>query len=205
MKRRAFLLGLPAAVLMGCAVSSVRAPDAVIRQATFVGTGPKSLTLYTMKNVRSGSGAHTSLLIDASQRVMFDPAGSFQQELIPERDDVLFGMSPRLEAYYASYHARASFYVISQKKVVSPEVAEMALGLALSNGAVSQAFCTQATSSIISRLPGFESIRTTFFPNNLSDAFGRLPGVETREYRENDSDDKSIAAVQIDAQIRAGQ
>ena len=205
MKRRTFLSGLPAVGLMGCTGPIVRAPEPVIEQARYVGTGPKSLTLYTMKTVRSDSGAHTALLIDASQRVMFDPAGSFRQELIPERDDVLFGMSPRLEAYYASYHARASYYVISQKKEVSPDVAEMALNQALSYGSVPQAFCAQATSSIISRLPGFESIGRTFFPNSLSDDFGRLRGVVTREYREADSDDKSVAAAQIAAQIRAGQ
>lgn len=205
MHRRAFVLGLSSAGLSACGAQSVWAPTSAIDAVAFFGNGPKSLTLYTMKNVESGNGAHTGLLVDASQRVMFDPAGTFGHPTIPERNDVLFGFSPRVEDYYVSYHARSTFYVIGQKIEVSDQVAEVALGLVMSNGAVSKAMCTRATSSLLSRLPGFESIGTTFFPNNLADDFGRLPGVQTREYRENDADDKSIAAAQIDAQIRAGQ
>ena len=205
MHRRAFVLSLSSAGLSACGAQSVWAPTSAIDAVAFFGNGPKSLTLYTMKNVESGNGAHTGLLVNASQRVMFDPAGTFGHPTIPERNDVLFGFSPRVEDYYVSYHARSTFYVIGQKIEVSDQVAEVALGLVMSNGAVSKAMCTRATSSLLSRLPGFESIGTTFFPNNLADDFGRLPNVETREYRENDADDKSIAAAQIDAQIRAGQ
>jgi len=205
MHRRAFVLGLSSTGLSACGAQSVWAPTSAIDAVAFSGSGPKSLTLYTMKNVESGNGAHTALLVDASQRVMFDPAGTFGHATIPERNDVLFGFNPRVEDYYVSYHARSSFYVIGQKIEVPDSVAEVALGLVMSNGAVSKAMCTRATSSLLSRLPGFESIHTTFFPNNLADDFGRLRGVQTREYRENDADDKSIAAAQIDAQIRAGQ
>lgn len=206
MHRRAFVTGSAALALTGCTTPvSIYASDEAVRAATFSSKGPASLTLYTMRNTRSDSGAHTSLLIDASQRVMFDPAGSFGHETIPERDDVLFGFSPRIEAYYASYHARLTFYVVAQKVDVSPEVAELALGLALSNGAVPNALCTHATSSLVSRLPGFESIGVTYFPNNMMDDVARLPGVETTVYRENDSEDKSVAAAAIDAQIRTGQ
>lgn len=205
MQRRAVLLGLAASGLTACSGEPVWAPENEVAARMFRGTGPKSLTLYTMKNTGSGSGAHTALLIDASQRVMFDPAGTFGHPTIPERNDVLFGFSPRVEAYYASYHARETYYVISQKIEVSPQVAEQALQLALNNGAVAKANCTRATSAIVRRLPGFESIGQTWFPNNMLDDFARLPGVVTREYRENDSDDKKLAAQQIDMQIRAGQ
>lgn len=205
MHRRTFVLGFAGTGLTACGAQSVWAPSSAVEAVAFSGAGPKSLTLYTMKNVESGNGAHTGLLVDASQRVMFDPAGSFGHETIPERNDVLFGFNPRVEDFYVSYHARSTFYVIGQKVPVSDEVAEVALGLVMSNGAVSKAMCTRATSSLLGRLPGFESITTTFFPNNLAEDFGRLPGVVTREYRENDADDKSIAAAQIDAQIRTGQ
>ena len=42
-------------------------------------------------------------------------------------------------------------------------------------------------------------------PNRIEEDFAKLPGVVTREYRENDSDDKSVAAAQINAQLRAQQ
>jgi len=57
----------------------------------------------------------------------------------------------------------------------------------------------------LAQLPGFESIGQTFFPNNLSDVFAKLPGLREREYRENDADDKSIAAAEIDAALTADQ
>ncbi len=205
MQRRAFLAGAAVAGLAGCSGTPVWAPDDVIASKTFRSSGPASLTLYTMRNTGSGNGAHTALLVDASQRVMFDPAGSFGHPTIPERNDVLFGFSPQVEQYYASYHARSSFYIISQKVLVAPEVAERALQLVMTNGAVGQANCTRATSAIIRQLPGFEGISQTWFPNNLSADFAGLAGVVTREYRENDSDDKSLAAQQVDMQIRAAQ
>jgi len=158
-----------------------------------------------MINVGSGSGAHSSLLVDASQRVMFDPAGSFVSSFIPERNDLLFGMSPRLESYYVSYHARSTFYVVGQRLVVSDAVAETALRLVLSNGAVPRAGCAIAVSKVLRQLPGFESIRRTISPTRIRDDFARLPGVIETEYRETDADDKSIAAAEIEAVLTAGQ
>ena len=76
-------------------MDSVWAPDSEVNAAMFLGTGPKALTLYTMRNTGSGNGAHSSVLIDASQRVLFDPAGSFANARIPERNDVLFGNVPQ--------------------------------------------------------------------------------------------------------------
>lgn len=182
------------------------APDDVVSAKTYRSNGgTRALTLYTMKSTGSDSGAHTALLVDASQRVMFDPAGTFGHPTIPERNDVLFGFNPRVEEYYVSYHARETFYVIGQRIAVSPAVAEQALALVMQNGAVAKANCTRATSALLRRLPGFESLPQTWFPNTLADAFGRLPGVTTQTYRENDSDNKALAAQQIDMQIRAAQ
>ncbi len=202
MDRRGFLIGLPLA-LSGCAAQSIWAPDDVIARAIYRDEGPKHLTLYTMKNNGSDNGAHSALLINASQRVMFDPAGSWKQERMPERNDVLFGASPELEQYYVSFHARVTYYVIGQSVAVPDEVAEQALNLALVAGPVSQANCTRFTSRLLRQLPGFESIRQTWFPNKLEEDFAKLPGVETRTYRENDADDKSVAAEQINAALRA--
>lgn len=200
MNRRNLLLGLPL-FLSACGAKEIWAPDNLVSQSIHREAGPKYLTLYTMKNVGSGNGAHSALLINASQRVIFDPAGSWEQEQMPERNDVLFGASPRLEAYYVSFHARQTFYVIGQTVPVSPEVAERALQLALAAGPAPQGSCSRFTSRLLRQLAGFESIGQTWFPNNLADDFGRLPGVETREYREDDEDDKSIAARRIEAAL----
>jgi hypothetical protein len=191
--------------LSACTAQEVWAPDDVVTRAIHSEPGPKHITLYTMKNIGSGNGAHSALLINASQRVMFDPAGSFEQEQMPERNDVLFGVTPRLEEYYVSFHARVTYYVTGQKVAVSPEVAERALNLALVAGPVPQANCARVTSRILRQLPGFESLRQTWSPNRIDEDFAKLPGVETSEYRENDEDDKSVAAARINAALRTGQ
>lgn len=198
------MIGLPLA-LSACTAEQVWAPDDVVARAIHREPGPKYLTLYTVKNVTSDNGAHTGLLINASQRVMFDPAGSFQLAQMPERNDVLFGVTPRLEEVYASFHARVTYYVTAQKILVSPEVAERALNLAFTAGPVPQALCARSTSAILRQLPGFEKVRHSWSPNRIEEDFAQIPGVETREFRENDEADKSIAAARIDAMLKAEQ
>ena len=208
MKRRTFLLAAPAA-LAACGDTVLReevlASQADVDRVRYVHPGPKRLTLFTMKNVKSGNGAHSGLMINASQRVLWDPAGTFGHPSIPERNDVHFGVTRRIEQFYTSYHSRLTFFTLIQEVDVAPEVAEMALRLAMTNGPTPKAACTRHTSRMLGQLPGFETIRSSLFPNNLADQFGQIPGVRSREYYEDDSDDKSVAAAQIDAAIRAGQ
>lgn len=201
--RRGVLFGAPIAALSACSAPRVWAPDDAVQRAFAPQVGPAALTVYTMKNTSSDNGAHTGLLINASQRVMFDPAGTFAINILPERNDVIFGMTPRMEALYASYHARETYYVIAQKLFVPNEVAETALQLALSNGPVPKAGCTRATSKILRQLPGFGSVRRSLFPDRLFEDVARLPGVQTTTYRETDSDDKRIAAQQLNATIKS--
>ncbi|HBN30005.1 MAG TPA: hypothetical protein DD416_01985, partial [Rhodobacteraceae bacterium] len=82
-----------------------------------------------MKVVANGnnSAGHSALLINASQRVIYDPAGTWYHRDVPERADLLYGLTPKLLQYYLDYHARKEFRVILQTKIVSPQVAEMAL------------------------------------------------------------------------------
>ncbi len=183
--RRAFVVGAPAA-LAACSAERIWAPDEVVKARRFVSPGPTQLRLYTVRNSGSGNGAHTALLIDASERVLFDPAGSFKANTVPERNDVLHGFSPAVESAYRSYHARTGYHVIWQTLPVTPGVAEQALKLAQANGAVPQAGCARATSAILRQLPGFGDIGQTWFPDNLEAAFAQLPGVTTEELREFD-------------------
>ena len=136
--RRAFLAGLPLA-LAGCAAEPVWAPDEVISRAYVPGSGNSSLTLYTMLSVSSDNGAHSALMIDGSQRVLFDPAGTFKSPHIPERNDVLYGVTPEVETYYVSFHARETFYVVGQDIAVSRAVADQAMQLAMAAGPVAEA------------------------------------------------------------------
>lgn len=202
--RRAAVLGAPLA-LMGCGAKSVWAPDEAIQRVAYRDPGPARLTLLTMINNRTGQGAHSSIMINASQRVIFDPAGSVVHASIPERNDVLFGISPSVADFYIRAHARETFHVVIQDLDVSPEIAEGALQLALNYGPVPQAYCTQATSGILQQLPGFEFIRSTWYPRQLSDQFQTIPGVKARRLYENDDDDKSVAIRAYDEELRLSQ
>lgn len=146
-----------------------------------------------MRNVGSGNGAHSSLVVTASQRVIFDPAGTFGHPALPERNDVIFGITDPALAAYRSYHARSTFYMVGQTLDLPPALAERTLNVVMNYGAVAKANCTRATSAVLQTLPEIGQFRRTWFPDNLEEQFARVPGVVTREYRENDSDDLRIA------------
>jgi hypothetical protein len=138
--------------LVACSKPATWASDEDLAKVQYRDAGPTKLTLFTMINNRSGAGAHTSLMISASQRVIWDPAGSFYHPTIPERNDVLFGIRPQVADAYTRYHARETFHVIVQELEVSPAVAEQALQLALARGNVGDAQCALSTSGILSQL-----------------------------------------------------
>lgn len=174
--------------LSGCGAESVYAPDEAVAAARFVAEGPKTVTLYTVVNNRSGAGAHSGLLINASERILFDPAGTWQHPALPERNDVHFGITDKMVLFYVDYHARETFRVQEQRLVVSPEIAEMVAARAKAYGAVPKAQCTNSITSILRGVPGFEAMPSTWFPNKLHDAFAALPGVTEREIRDADAD-----------------
>ncbi len=174
--------------LMGCAADPVWAPDDDVQKSFYAHPGPKYITLYTMKNVGSGNGAHTSLLINASQRIMWDPSGTFKHPQMPERNDVIFGMSPPALNVYVDYHSRAEYYTVARTIEVPADVAEDLMRRAMGYGAVMNAYCTTSTAILLRDTPGFEDLRQSFFPNNLDAQFAKLPGVVTEEFRDNDPD-----------------
>ncbi|MBI1417387.1 MAG: hypothetical protein GC146_09205 [Limimaricola sp.] len=164
----------------GCAtVPSVNAPESEIAAAVYRDRGPPALTLYTRTDAASVVGQHTALMIDASQRVVFDPSGSFKASGIPERNDVLFGITPQARDVFENFYAQGGDGLEVQRVEVPAAVAERALQLAVAHGAVGSGFCTDATVGILRALPGFEGLTPTFFPGRLADEFGALPGVTT--------------------------
>jgi hypothetical protein len=177
------LLGLAA-----CGAEPVWAPDDQVQAARYSPGEPTYITLYTVINKSSGSGAHSAILVNGSERVIFDPAGTWQHPRLPERNDVHFGMTDKALAFYIDYHARKTYDVIEQKILVSPEIAELVLRQVKDYGAVPKAMCTNATSSILRSVPGFESMPATWYPKKLSDAFGKLPGVSSRLITDDDDD-----------------
>ena len=198
-----FLAALSLAVLAGCGgPEPVWAPDIEVQRRAHVDPSGPSLALYTVVSAENGSGAHTALMINGSQRVMFDPAGSFRHPHAPERNDVLFGYSDVLDKVYIDYHARETFDVVRQEIAVSPAVAEMALREVQAYGAVPKAQCALAVSRVLARLPGFEGVPVTFFPKRVMAAFaarGAGPGVTITDDDADDNHGVLFRAAEIAA------
>lgn len=175
------------------------APQEQVDAVRYVEGPPNYITLYTVVNKATGSGAHSAILVNASERVIFDPAGTWYHPKLPERNDVTFGMNEKALAFYIDYHTRKTYDTIEQKVYVSPEVAELVLERVKNNGAVAKAMCTIATSSVLIGVPGFESLPRTLSPKRLSKELGKLPGVTTRVITDDDDDNNhGVLLVQHD-------
>jgi len=177
--------------LGGCAGESVTSPMEEVSRAAYTHDGPPRITLFTMINNRSGAGAHSALMINGAQRVIFDPAGTFNDARhLPERDDVLYGITPQVADVYTRYHARKTFHVRIQRRDVSPELAARAIALVEANGPVPDAACSLAVSRILAELfPG--QFGSFWFPRRTADAFAALQGVTEETLYEYDGDDNS--------------
>ena len=188
---QACVLAFAAATLTACTVPNQGGASLEeVARAAYTHDGPPSITLYTMLSNRSGAGAHTSLLVNGSQRVAFDPAGSFRHEKIVSRRDAVFGMTPYLVDQYTRFHARETYHAVIQTIEVSPEVAEQALQMVINHPAVGQSHCAMATSQLLAQLPGFEDVRPSYYPKRLMETFAAKGATYERLY-EYDDDDKS--------------
>jgi hypothetical protein len=182
------LLMLSAVLLSGCAYGTKDqyASKTFVEQYSYVNNKTPSLTLLTMLNSKTGAGEHSSLLINGSQNVMYDPAGRFKHSQVPERHDFLYGINDQILQLYKLYHADNIHHVVLQKIYVSPEVAEMAIAASKNQGRAFDATCAVNTIDILQQLPGFEVIKFTFFPAKLMKNFGTLDNVITTEYYDKD-------------------
>lgn len=179
--------------LAGCDLGPepIWASDEAVAKASYSTGKPPSVTLFTVIGTSSGAGGHSALMIDGRERVMFDPAGSWNHPWVPERNDVHFGITEKMRKFYIDYHARETWYVREQTVPVSLEVAELLRQRAEQNGAVGKMLCANSTASIMRGVPGFETIRSTFSPLKLSAAFGKLPGATLKDHYDGDPDNNS--------------
>lgn len=181
--------------LSGCSAlfadKTPQATDAEMAALAHVGAPPPSLTLVTSISNRDNSGAHSALIINGPERAVFNPAGSWRHPLAPEQGDFHRNFSPGMEKWFFDYHARETFRIRAQTVEVPLAVAAQALEAARSWGSVPPAHCTRAITTILSDLPGFESVGVTWFPLTASARFADLPGVTTVMHTDDSPDDWS--------------
>ena len=163
--------------LAACTKPAVWAPEADVQAARYAHAGPPSISLFTIVSNSSGNGDHAALMINASQRVLFDPAGSWRHPLSPERHDVHFGFTEAQLFRYTYYHARATHRVRIQHLNLPPETAELILTLAQRAGPVPDGHCARSIGVIFRQVPGLRHMPAAFHPNTLSNAFATISGV----------------------------
>ena len=186
MKRRAFLaLALPAA-LAACGADNQWASDEALRKARYVSDEPPSITLLTVIGIPKGEGGHSALMINGSQRVIYDPAGSWNHPAIPERHDVLYGITPNFKNFYIDYHARQTYWVAEDTVQVPLAVADAAIRVAQAQGPANKSFCAVTTGQVLRKIPGFEGAPAGFSPLKLRRWFLTLPGVTSKKHMDGD-------------------
>jgi hypothetical protein len=204
-RRIAFAL-LAAASVSGCEVYEPAPPEEIAR-ARYESPEPPSVTLISMVKTSSGRSAHSALLVNGSERVLFDPAGTFKHPSLPRAGDIHYGMSPKYVEYYERYHARFSHYVQTQTVPVSRDVADRIIANARVEGKSFKMTCSIATADVLRPVPPFTSVRSSWFPETLRQDFARLPGVEDGFRYETDIGQNSVwetmQAEEASAALRA--
>ena len=183
---RGALLLLFVTLTAACAGVEVGAPAAEIARARHVSDDPPYVAVVSMVHVQQQRAAHTALFINASQRVIYDPAGTFQHPDMPERGDIHYGATDRMIDYYERYHARYSHYVHVQKIPVSAATADAVLRRAQAQGPSPKLFCTVDTIEILNDVPQIPRFNSSFFPESLRGQVARLEGVQDSYRYEQD-------------------
>lgn len=164
-------------VLASCTKPEVWAAEEDVIAARYHDDGPTEIVLFNVVSNESNRGEHAALMINASQRVLFDPAGTWTHPLSPERHDVHYGFDDAQLFRYTYYHARRTHRVRIQTLEVPPATAEYILRLAEQYGSVRDGYCARSIFDILRQVPGFEGLQPSFYPNRLSDQFALIPGV----------------------------
>jgi len=173
---RAFVLALLLPLLAACGAEAVYAPIEEVNRRAYQAPGPATITLMTAINNRSGAGGHSALMISGSQRVIFDPAGTWWHPTAPERGDVIFGITPTILEFFIDYHARPTYHMVLQEVEVTPAMAERVIQLVQAHGPANKATCGQSVTGILQEA-GFSSIRRSWYPERIMRNFAELPGV----------------------------
>ncbi|UWQ17972.1 hypothetical protein [Jannaschia sp. M317] len=205
---RALLLAAVLPLLAACGADNVYAPLEEVQARAYAAPGPAKLTLITAINNRSGSGGHSALMVSGSQRVIFDPAGTWHHPTAPERGDVIFGITPTMLEFYIDYHARPTYHVVIQDITVDAATAERALALVQAHGPASKATCGQTVSGLLQEL-GFSGVRRAWYPDRIMRDFAEVPGVTERKVFDDTVDAHSperprVVALTDDGFVRAG-
>ena len=176
---------IAAAALAALAACAPRNPEVLppeqLAPLAYRSNTPPSVTVYTVLNQVTGAGTHTALLVNGSERVLFDPASGFKAEGVTRSGDVLYGYTPGVESAYFAVHDRHNFVVKTTTFALSAESTERLLQQAKAYGPVAPAHCATSTIDILRTDPAFAALDTTYSPRKLGQQLDQLPGARSGE------------------------
>lgn len=158
-----------------------------ISAARFSSAEAPYVALLTMIDRDSGQGAHSAILVNGSQVAMYDPAGTFGVDGVPENGDVLYGITPRILNAYEFFHARATTSFLEQKVPVSREMADAVIARMEVQGPSPKFLCAINTAEILRPFAPFSDVPRSIHPTRLMEAFDRIPGTLRREVFDDDT------------------
>jgi hypothetical protein len=183
--RRLLLVLTAILALSGCEIYSAAEPSEIVA-ARYVSDEAPSITLMSMVNSRNNRSAHSALLINGSEQVIYDPAGTFQHPDLPRAGDVHYGVTPRYLDYYERYHARFDYYVHAQKVPVSRATADQVLANVQARGKTPKMFCADSVTVALKPVSPFQNLRISWFPETVRRDFAQISGVEDHYVRDGD-------------------
>ena len=147
---------------------------------------PASATLVTVTAGEGGSGVHSALVINASERVIYDPAGTFSHPDTRRVGDVIYGVTDEVLDLFALHNADVWHVATLQTAPLPPRAAETLLERARDNGGALPGFCAISVSEVIDGVPPLAAVEGSMWPGDLREDFAKLPGVRTVEVRDDD-------------------
>lgn len=171
--------------LSGCAQNAY-APDEFVQAARYESPEPAYVSLMTMVNRENDRGAHSAILVNGSQVALYDPAGTFRHEELPERGDVFYGITPRWKEVYEWYHARDTTYVVEHRLQVTRAFADQVIARMEAQGPSPKLLCGINVADVLRDFDRFSNVPRSYYPGKIMDAFKAVPGVtERRVYQED--------------------
>lgn len=189
--------------LSGCEVYRSAAPE-TIAAARYVSDEPASVSLVSMVNARNGRSAHAALLVNGSEVVLYDPAGTFTHPDLPRAGDVHYGMSPRFVDYYERYHARFSHFVHVQTVYVDRDAADRVIAQAQAEGRTPKFLCATSVGGALQGVAPFQDVSVSVFPETVRRDFAAIPGVRDSFVRETDLTQEKVWERDGEAPLAGG-
>ncbi len=190
--RGALASAVVACLLTGCAGVDLTTDAEFIKElraeTSYLPVNAPPSTTLVLAEHKGGSGAvHAALIVTGSERLIYDPSGSFTHPDTRRYGDVVYGASDDIVELFALHNADKNHDAVMRTIALQPEEAETMLDAARTHGGAMPGFCAKSVASVLRSVPRFASMRDTFWPSNVQQDFESIAPVAIRSVTDTDS------------------